>query len=501
MSGPNANLKKGKRTPLPGLGKRQAPFRNSSSLSITDKILDDVLRSPSQQSSKSDSSVLRGRPHLPKLDGQRQDAASAPSDFDLMNGMMNKIAKLELQVQLYAKEVIEKDKKIGILQEKVKLKEKYSSMGHQENNAQKLKELETKCVELQNQIKEMEDFLADYGMVFVGSSHSQVAGVYEELADVRENVWRPDLSIAGSTNFHVDFDKIVKNVRELNVLGGEGEKKVQHTVKGAKLTTKESIPLTIYANGIFMFNGPFRSFENQETQQCVQDLMDGFFPSELQKKYPDGVPIELNDQRDTLFEDSRSREHFPGIGQLLGGENTPSRIVPSNLDKTTNTDVTNEGKGMKTFHQTSRPPGIQMSMEQFLNKLPPSVLKDGKVIDIRSSVASNLMDKAQHTSVTETPVVANTKCQINQDGRASSDQSMIATLRVKSETGDQTFIIKMKYEDTIQDLRDQLDRIRSASAPAYELVTSFPYQVYQNLDMTLDECGLTPNATLHMNTK
>lgn len=78
-----------------------------------------------------------------------------------------------------------------------------------------------------------------------------------------------DLSIAGSTNFHVDFDKIVKNVRELNVLGGEGEKKVQHTVKGAKLTTKESIPLTIYANGIFMFNGPFRSFENQETQVRV----------------------------------------------------------------------------------------------------------------------------------------------------------------------------------------------------------------------------------------
>lgn len=37
---------------------------------------------------------------------------AAPSDFDLMNGMMNKIAKLELQVQLYAKEVIEKVSKM-----------------------------------------------------------------------------------------------------------------------------------------------------------------------------------------------------------------------------------------------------------------------------------------------------------------------------------------------------------------------------------------------------
>jgi len=28
-------------------------------------------------------------------------------------------------------------------------------------------------------------------------------------------------------------------------------------------------------------------------QQCMQDLMDGFFPSELQSRYPDGVPFEV----------------------------------------------------------------------------------------------------------------------------------------------------------------------------------------------------------------
>lgn len=28
-------------------------------------------------------------------------------------------------------------------------------------------------------------------------------------------------------------------------------------------------------------------------QQCMQDLMDGFFPSELQTRYPDGVPFEV----------------------------------------------------------------------------------------------------------------------------------------------------------------------------------------------------------------
>lgn len=28
-------------------------------------------------------------------------------------------------------------------------------------------------------------------------------------------------------------------------------------------------------------------------QQCMQDLMDGYFPSELQGRFPDGVPLEV----------------------------------------------------------------------------------------------------------------------------------------------------------------------------------------------------------------
>ena len=40
-----------------------------------------------------------------------------------------------------------------------------------------------------------------------------------------------------------------------------------------------------------MFNGPFRPFTEPTTQQCIQDIMDGYFPTELQDRYPDGVPF------------------------------------------------------------------------------------------------------------------------------------------------------------------------------------------------------------------
>lgn len=40
-----------------------------------------------------------------------------------------------------------------------------------------------------------------------------------------------------------------------------------------------------------LFSGPFRPFSDPVTQQCVQDIHDGYFPSELQTKFPDGVPF------------------------------------------------------------------------------------------------------------------------------------------------------------------------------------------------------------------
>ena len=55
----------------------------------------------------------------------------------------------------------------------------------------------------------------------------------------------------------------------------------------------DSIPLILYANGIVMFAGPFRSFDEPITRRCLSDIMDGFFPSELQGRFPDGVPFQV----------------------------------------------------------------------------------------------------------------------------------------------------------------------------------------------------------------
>lgn len=56
---------------------------------------------------------------------------------------------------------------------------------------------------------------------------------------------------------------------------------------------EESLQLTLYKNGIVVDDGGFRSFEAVKTRQFLQDILDGFFPSELQDIYPEGVPIKV----------------------------------------------------------------------------------------------------------------------------------------------------------------------------------------------------------------
>ena len=62
----------------------------------------------------------------------------------------------------------------------------------------------------------------------------------------------------------IDFNVLVENIRELNVLAGETEMHFEKSDRHiSTLKRPEPIQLTIYANGIFLFNGPFRSFSGE----------------------------------------------------------------------------------------------------------------------------------------------------------------------------------------------------------------------------------------------
>uniref|UniRef100_A0A8C6XDT8 UBX domain protein 11 n=1 Tax=Naja naja TaxID=35670 RepID=A0A8C6XDT8_NAJNA len=208
-------------------------------------------------------------------------------------------------------------------------------------------------------------------------------------------------------------------------------------------------------------------------QHCLRDIMDGFFPSELQSRYPNGVPFQVH-LYSFLFLNScmaLSLSTYP-IKHLL----------------------------MKSFLLA----GPKLTMEEFLNKLPKSLVRDGQVIDIREDLKKTLqgLDGAQSHEVVlvETPSLTALRKRLEGKQKTEGPGTNISTLRIKSEDGEKTYIVKMSFTETIGDLRQHLAQNRVSASP-YEILSTFPLQVYNNDAMSLEECGLVPNAFLLLRKK
>lgn len=425
------------------------------------------------------------------------------SDFEMMSIMMSRITQLERRIHEQTIELTQKNRQIRILEEKILLMQKSRSI---ERTDTKNRELERKCEILQNQIYEMESFLADYGLIWVGQD------VYEDIQeDVNpsaeaitasgqvtdrsvsigtKKVWNPRASV--SREFKLDYDLVLHQVKELNLLAGADEVKIEHSCDGiTRLKRPESVPMTLFANGIVMFSGPFRPFSDPTTQQCLQDIMDGFFPSELESRFPEGVPFEITDKRDILFKDPLDQLPFHGEGQKLGGSRNTSKLVDLPVVQHPFSESTDEL------------PGAKVTMDQFLSHLPSSVIRDGKVISVREAVKETLQGQEkspQQCTLVETASVRELQARVESSrGRNQLTQSAkVATVRVRSEDGKHTYIVRMKFSENIGDLRSYIDAQRPTSLKdQYDIVANYPHRLLYD-QCSIEESDLAPNGTVHL---
>ncbi|XP_049439865.1 UBX domain-containing protein 11 isoform X1 [Epinephelus fuscoguttatus] len=477
MSSPLSMLKKTRRAPLQGPvsdqgGRPKVPFRRNLLKEVQSSLADDDKSSdlnppPTSHTPADDASTSKSKAPLKK--------GAAPSDFELMSAALQRVCLLEKKVRSQAEEIKSKDKRISMLEKKQKLLKQLEST-HDQSSTDHLKR---RCQQLQNQVCEMESFLNDYGLIWVGDEEGSDSAESEQP---ERGVWQPDTSVV--RNFHMNFDLVLQRIKELNILAGDGESFVQSTATGAQLAKKDPIQLSLYSNGIVMFDGPFRSYQEHSTQRCMQDLMDGYFPSELQERFPDGVPFEVHDRRDEDFISRLPWSKFPGEGQAVRGK----KDEPSNAG-------------------SSQLPGKKLSMHQFLNKLPKVVVKAGHVIDIRGSVKAALQGSSDAQSsnsviLVDTPALQaiNERLQTSSPDRPSSARDVI-TLKVKSEDGNHTYMLKMCFSETIGHLRQHLDKHRGSGLLDYDIISAYPQCCYNDDHQTLQSCGLMSNATLLLRKK
>nr|KAF6445545.1 UBX domain protein 11 [Molossus molossus] len=202
--------------------------------------------------------------------------------------------------------------------------------------------------------------------------------------------------------------------------------------------------------------------------------MDGFFPSELQRLYPDGVPFKVSDLRNQVYPES-GLDPFPGEGRVVGWQRIRKPSV------------------------TMEHPGSRMTPEKFLNRLPKFVIRQGEVIDIRGPIRNTLQNCCPwpvpiQEIVVETPALAAER-ERNQES-PESPAPPLSMLRIKSENGEQAFLLMMRPEDTVGDVRALLAQARAVDANTFEIFSTFPPTVYHEDSLTLQAAGLVPNAAL-----
>ncbi|TPP65188.1 hypothetical protein FGIG_11968 [Fasciola gigantica] len=386
--------------------------------------------------------------------------------------------------------------------------------------------LEKCCQQLQKQVLEMEEFLHDYGLVWVGTQTTSQSGTVldRDYTNQKAKI----------------LDRIIWNIESLNQWIGAGEARITRDPsdpKKAYLKEQEPIPLTLYADGISLHEGPFRPFTQHETMQFVQDILDGFFPSELEIIYPEGVPFRLIDKRQVEFLKTFSETQN---AHMLGGNGKKSCLVEKmKLEDTTQSDQSKkqscDGIDYPTvkLHKLSSkatdqreqnlldqlelypcPRRDPLTFSDLLERLPESKIgKSGQIISIREDLRQTIASAVQSVPVKQVDISDSAN---NQSSEGNSDQSEFIALRIRSENGSYVYNIRMAKSDTVGQLYSCINAVRDSIIP-YRLITlgpaqqedrgenslsDFPNPCYRHalteMDQTLESAGLKTRTVLRM---
>lgn len=179
---------------------------------------------------------------------------------------------------------------------------------------------------LRAQVFDMETFLSDYGLVWVGNddaSDSQ-AGALDEATD--------GTRYAG---FQPARDALVlwQRVEALNRRAGEGSKRiVKDSAGAARLAEAPRVPFALFKDGFLLWRGPFRALwargegpepegavagstasqsqsqqptaaELRANQAFLADVLDGYFPAEFKEEHPEGVVLQMADHSGLRYDE------------------------------------------------------------------------------------------------------------------------------------------------------------------------------------------------------
>ena len=143
-----------------------------------------------------------------------------------------------------------------------------------------------------------------------------------------------------------------------------------------------------------------------------------------------------------------------------------------------------------------------MSKDEYLKQFPKNVIDKGNIVPIREELEKRFKETGKidvSKLNSNEPIEAPTEVELNPE-KYSAEQ--IVTLRIRTETGKRTIIIKMLRKDKVEALYDYVQPYIEFDDKPFELRSKFPNKAYlKNETKTLEELGLAPSSALVVQSK
>ena len=158
----------------------------------------------------------------------------------------------------------------------------------------------------------------------------------------------------------------------------------------------------------------------------LADILDGYFPYQLKRIFPDGTLLKVIDKIDEAYTSDKTNGNINDIHNIYENDLKPQ------------------------------------TKEEFLNQLPKTVIHNGKAIAIRDDIQKKLegggkpVVTAQGAAVKEGIMNLDTDISLKEERNQLNEveKNMVTTLKVRTESGRLTLMVKLLATDKIQKLYD-----------------------------------------------
>jgi len=385
-------------------------------------------------------------------------------DGDVLTLMAQRLSKLEMTNNSQREEIRDQAQTIINLQEEV-IVLKLSS------NAEETLKLKAENDKLKKQVQEMEKFLADYGLKWIGSENNKERRRSFDINSVNKDLEHAKPHYRTSLPKEIDMVVVTRRVEELNMLAAHDGEDVIVKIDGAhQFKKREPLPIAFFKDGMIIKGFPFYKYSAREAQQILEDILEGYYPSILKQKYPDGTFFKLFNKLDTEYKNAATKNFMMDFGGLEEKD-----IVPE-------------------------------SREDLLNRLPKQIIsKNGKIIPIRDEVAktfekndgkqvSHPADKEVEGEVTITSEVDK---KLQKGELTPEETEKVINLKIRTETGKRTLLLKILITDKISHLYTLIKS--NSETKDFEIWGGYPPQAYKNdAKKTLEDLEIVDDSVFNL---